>query len=145
MAKNPDKGQRRQMNAVEKNACWVEAIKNESKGRLLNENFDFNPKNLVLLSEKPTQNRATFGSNPSETEKELTALKTKLDTLTSVPKKKYPFPMTSNQEIGWDNDDTFDQFRPKYPYNKRACEETKYASDYVTMTKRSPYANKRQE
>jgi len=32
-------------------------------------------------------------------------LKTKLNTLTSVPKKKYPFPVTSNQEIGWDNDD----------------------------------------
>lgn len=58
MAKNQDKGQRRQMNAVEVrnrilsyksqlqiNACWVEAIKNESKGRILNENFDFNPKN----------------------------------------------------------------------------------------------------
>lgn len=26
------------------NACWVEAIKSESKGRVLNENFDFNPK-----------------------------------------------------------------------------------------------------
>jgi hypothetical protein len=60
---------------------------------------------VVLLSEKPTQMRSTFGTDPSETEKEMEALKTKLNTLTSVPKKKYPFPMTSNQEIGWDNDD----------------------------------------
>jgi len=35
----------------------------------------------------------------------MAELKTKLDTLTSVPKKKYPFPMTANQEIGWENDD----------------------------------------
>ena len=59
----------------------------------------------MVLSEKPTQNRATFGASPSETGKEMEELKTKLDTLTSVPKKKYPFPMTANQEIGWDNDD----------------------------------------
>lgn len=38
----------------------------------------------------------TFGKNPEETEKEMEELKTKLDTLTSVPKKKYPFPMTAN-------------------------------------------------
>jgi hypothetical protein len=35
-------------------------------------------------------------------------LKTKLDTLTSGPKKKYPFPMTSNQEVGWDTEDVSD-------------------------------------
>ena len=49
--------------------------------------------------------RAQFGQNPEDTEKEMEEMKTKLDTLTSVPKKKYPFPMTSNQEIGWDNDE----------------------------------------
>ena len=41
------------MNAVEINACWVEAIKNESKNRVLYENFDFNPKKLIILSDKP--------------------------------------------------------------------------------------------
>lgn len=29
-------------------------------------------------------------------------LKTKLNTLTAVPKKKYLNPVTTNQEIGWD-------------------------------------------
>jgi hypothetical protein len=66
--------------------------------------------------------------------------------LTSVPKKKYAFPMTSNQEFGWDNDgELFEKFRPKYAYNKNSCPEVKYADNYVTMTKRSPYANKRAE
>ena len=33
------------MTQVEINACWVEAVRKESKGRILNEQFDFNPKN----------------------------------------------------------------------------------------------------
>ena len=35
----------------------------------------------------------------------MDALKKKLEVLTSVPKKKYPFPVTSSQEVGWDIDD----------------------------------------
>ena len=86
------------MNAVEVNACWVESIKKESKNRVLYENFDFNPKNLVILSEKPHAKKSTFlrSSSTEESEREMEELKMKLTTLTSVPKKKYPFPMTSN-------------------------------------------------
>lgn len=80
-------------------------------------------------------------------------LKKKLATLTALPKKKYAFPMTTNQVIGWETDEVnffvkypifqySEAFRPKYPYNKGSCSETKYASDYVAMTKRSPYAKK---
>lgn len=42
------------MNAVEVNACWVEAIRRENKERTLNENFQMNPKNLIILSDKPS-------------------------------------------------------------------------------------------
>jgi hypothetical protein len=49
---------------------------------------------VIVLSEKPTQQK--WHKNPEENEKDLEELKTKLDTLTSVPKKKYPFPMTAN-------------------------------------------------
>jgi len=37
-----------------------------------------------------------FASKPEDTAKELGELKTKLDNLSSPPKKKYNFPMTSN-------------------------------------------------
>lgn len=47
-------GSRRQMNQVEINATWCERVKNENKVRVLNEKFDFNPKNLVVISDKPT-------------------------------------------------------------------------------------------
>ena len=146
---SPEKGgQKRQMNAVEINACWVESIKKESKNRLLNEKFDFNPKNLIILSDKPmANNSSSFTMNPEDTEKEMFEMKAKLSTLAAVPKQKYNFPQTANQEIGWlnDDEDSFNKFRPKYPFNKKSCPETKYASDYVTMTKKSPYANKRAE
>ena len=35
----------------------------------------------------------------------MEALKKKLEVLTSAPKKKYEFAMTSAQEVGWDNDE----------------------------------------
>ena len=49
--------------------------------------------------------KTNFGMDPTETEKEMGELKKKLDTLTAILKKKYPFPMTANQEIGWENDE----------------------------------------
>ena len=49
--------------------------------------------------------KTNFSADPSETEKEMGELKKKLDTLTAIPKKKYPFPMTANQEIGWETDE----------------------------------------
>ena len=67
-------------------------------------------------------------------------LANKLNTLSAVPKTKYPVPMTASQEIGWDLGEIKETKRWVVP--KRACQETKYAADYVTMTKFSPYANK---
>ena len=49
--------------------------------------------------------KTNFSMDPTETQKEMEELKKKLDTLTAIPKKKYPFPMTANQEIGWENDE----------------------------------------
>jgi hypothetical protein len=56
-----------------------------------------------LLSEKPHANKNQFSLNPEETQREMGELKAKLDTLSAVPKKKYPFPLTSSHEIGWDH------------------------------------------
>ena len=44
------------------NAQWEEAVKKESRGRILNENFDFNPKNLLVISDKPT-NKSKLGAD----------------------------------------------------------------------------------
>ena len=97
------------------NAQWREAIKKEMNNHQLNENFDFNPKNcnlhlkvnliVILISDKPMAAKHSFGMET--TQEDMEALKKKLETLTSVPKKKYGFPMTSSQEVGWDNDEMF--------------------------------------
>lgn len=66
-------------------------------------------------------------------------LKHKLDVISAVPKKKYPFPVTSAQEIGWEE---FQRVKPMKTHNKASCKETRYANDYVTMTMKSPFAKK---
>ena len=42
-----------------------------------------------------------------ETKVEMDELKAKLDVISAVPKKKYPFPVTSAQEVGWEQMQTF--------------------------------------
>ena len=49
---------------------------------------------VVLISEKPTTKRSEEAKMGS-TVQDLEALKKKLEVLTSEPKKKYSFPMTS--------------------------------------------------
>ena len=70
----------------------------------------------------------------------MDALKKKLEVLTTVPKKKYPYPMTSAQEIGWDNDKLFNAHRPKYHFNIKQQEETNYAVEFITSMHVSPFA-----
>ena len=41
------------MDQVSINACWRETLKSESKHHVLQEKFDFNPKNLMNVSPKP--------------------------------------------------------------------------------------------
>ena len=118
-------------------------MKKENRGRILNENFDFNPKNLLVITDKPTSMNKLGGAENEESKESMMALTKKLEVLTTVPKKKYPYPMTASQEIGWDNDTMFEVHRPKYNYNKRQFAETKYASDYVTMTHKSPFAQQK--
>ena len=72
-------------------------------------------------------------------------LKTKLGTLAQMPKQKFVYPMTQNQEIGWDMDTEFKTYQPKYGVNKVMCNETKYADNFVTFQGRSPFAQVRAE
>ena len=131
---------KKNLNQVEINAQWEEAVKKENRGRILNENFDFNPKNLLVITDRPTSQNKLSGEEKEENKESMQELKKKLEVLTTIPKKKYPYPMTANQEIGWDVDTMFNEHRPKYAFNKMHFAETKYANDYVTMTRRSPFA-----
>ena len=136
------------------NACWVEAVRKENKGRILKENFDFNPKNrkwrceltvvtllVIAITEKPTSvNPHVEAATTGDAAEDLRVLKDKLDSLKRVPKKKFNYPMTAAQELGWDMDTEFNAHKPNYGVNKKNCPETQYANSYVTMTTRSPFA-----
>ncbi len=75
-----------------------------------------------------------------DNEADLRILQDKLNSLKREPKKKFNYPQTAAQELGWDMDTEFDCHRPKYGLNNRCCPETTYANSYVTMTTRSPFA-----
>lgn len=54
MAAKPEAiGSRKQMNEVTYNAIFREHVKKEKHHAHLNEDFDFNPKNLFAVTEKP--------------------------------------------------------------------------------------------
>ena len=116
-------------------------MKKESRGRILNENFDFNPKNLLVISDKPT-NMAKL-SGKEENKESMLALTKKLEVLTTIPKKKYPYPMTASQEIGWDMDSQYNDHAPKYTFNRKLYDETKYANNYVTSFHVSPFVSRK--
>ena len=104
----------------------------------------------MVITEKPT-NASKLKADGSEQTKgvesaeDMEALKRKLEVLTNIPKKKYPYPMTAAQEVGWESDNLFDQHRPKYTFNKNMCPETNYVDNYVRMLHRNPLASKKGE
>ena len=73
----------------------------------------------------------------------MDALKKKLEVLTTVPKKKYPYPMTAAQEVGWNMDEQYEDHRPKYGFNRRLYAETNYANNYVTSFHQSPFVQRK--
>ena len=98
---------------------------------------------VIAITQKPTQVRpdqAASMNTSGGAEEELKVLQDKLESLKRQPKKKFNYPQTAAQEVGWDMDTEFTQHAPKYGLNKASCPETQYANAYVTMTTRSPFA-----
>jgi hypothetical protein len=100
-----------------------------------------------MITDKPT--RSTLINVREETKDYSEGLsqevKDKLLNSTAPPKAKSFYPQTSNQEVGWDADMvicTQPQFKQTWNYTKPSCEETRYASTYITMTRKSPYSSK---
>jgi hypothetical protein len=82
---------RAQQDCVRDNSIFREKVRSEKRHAYLNENFDFNPKNLVNVSEKLTRKNTLAASGAEQ----LTDLKTKIGSLTQLPKQKFMLPQTS--------------------------------------------------
>ena len=85
-----------------------------------------------------TQGAAAVSTGDAE--EDLRLLQQKLEALKREPKKKFNYPQTAAQELGWDMDTEYAHHVPRYGNNMVTCAETQYANSYVTMTGRSPFA-----
>ena len=102
---------------------------------------------MIAITNKPTQNDPTQDMTKTmggDSEADLKILQEKLESLKRNPKKKFNYPQTAAQELGWDMDTEYNNHVPNYGQNRRLCAETAYANSYVTMTARSPFAAPRQ-
>ena len=118
------------MSEVDINACWREAVKKEKRSSSICDRFDFNPKNMIAITEKPTTVMTNYNRNDSV----MKTLKERLASTSKIPKSKFNYPMTSSQEIGWDMDTHAKIHEPKGElFNKRrsSCPEAIYVADYV--------------
>ena len=134
------KGLKGERDVVRDNTIFREKVRSEKRHAVLNENFDFNPKHLINVSEKVAVAKPPPMSTAYETkEEDLTDLKMKLSTLTQFPKQKFNIPQTASQEIGWDMDREFKTYVPKDARGKRQGPETSYVENYVTFQAKSPF------
>ena len=106
-------------------------------------NAELSVLSVIAITQKPTQVNPHVEQRvgaAGDAEEELKVLQDKLESLKRAPKKKFNYPQTAAQELGWDMDTEFNAHRPTYGLNKFSCPETQYANSYVTMTTRSPFA-----
>eukprot|EP00826_Nyctotherus_ovalis_P061342 TRINITY_DN8721_c0_g1_i1.p1 TRINITY_DN8721_c0_g1~~TRINITY_DN8721_c0_g1_i1.p1 ORF type:complete len:114 (+),score=30.23 TRINITY_DN8721_c0_g1_i1:316-657(+) len=66
---------------------------------------------------------------------------TGIQRVSKSPKEKYPYPVTTSQELGWDQ--RLVGFSKKFSHPRSQCIETKYADSYINMLHTSPYASQR--
>ena len=121
---------------VRSNTIFREKVRSEKRHAYLNENFDFNPKNLTSVSDKIASKHAASAQSKEQPVEEL---KNKISTLTQFPKQKFMLPQTSAHEVGWDMDLEFGTHAPKKPFNKKQGPETSYVENFVTFQARSPF------
>ena len=126
----------RERDVVKDNAIFREKVRKEKKVSSLNENFDFNPKNLVVVADKPTKKFELIDRSQDDNAQQL---QSKLGTLTAMPKQKFQYPQTSSQEIGWDMDTEFHNHVIKEPKGKKQCAETTYCDNFYLFQHRSPF------
>ena len=87
----------------------------------------------MAVTQKPTQAFKMSSKEDKKSSEELEMLRTKLGETAKVPKKKFNYPMTSSQEIGWDMDTHSKHHYSKTGHAKKEFAETAYANNYVTF------------
>ncbi|CAD8094270.1 unnamed protein product [Paramecium primaurelia] len=154
--KQPDPGQ-----VVNKDIVFSENIRNEMKffDKNRTEHFQLNPNRVVILAEKPNhikpqshqssrkdKDNDIFGNpytdDPVEEAFSNQKLEKTLELRNQIPRQKYNFPMTQNQEIGWFANQ-LNVYKPTKNFANQQCEITKFVDNYFEMTHENPFKKKR--
>jgi len=139
---------------------WSEHVEKELKYQTIRHEYTRNPQTVPMVTEKPTALSRTLALRTDrQAEEERTAqmrtLKTKdphayeyvvgaIERRETDPQKKYPFPQTTSQEIGWDQDYVMrhraesSQFTVPHTNN----DVTAFADRYVLTHAFNPFSNK---
>ena len=91
--------------------------------------FDFNPRNLVLITEKP---------NKIQQRREPYAIdQKKLATVFESPVQKYAHPMTASHEVGWPTH----LVKTHYGHHRTMDGNTRFVESYIMSQGKSPMKN----
>ena len=74
------------MTQVEINSCWREALRKENHKRVINEEFDFNPKSLIAITPKVNSCTKSKAKDLDKEREELAVLQAKLAHTIKPPK-----------------------------------------------------------
>jgi hypothetical protein len=86
---------------------WNEVIYKENKNARIFDEFNVNPANLKIMTDKPNRVIPQAGKPTAEDKQFEDTLQQSLKQFYSTPKLKYKQPVTASQEIGWDYDRQF--------------------------------------
>ena len=93
---------------------------------------------VVMIPDKITSRRLDI--DYEKLKEELgESYKTGIQRISKSPKQKYPYPVTSSQELGWEP--ALPGLTKKFCHPRTQCIETKYADNYINMSHSSPYAS----
>ncbi|KAM3132223.1 hypothetical protein pb186bvf_015683 [Paramecium bursaria] len=148
---------------VNKDSMHNEKIRKELKflDKNRTEHFQLNPNRMIILADKPNhikpqssqsgrkaqEQEEIFGNHytddPVEEAFSNQKLEKTLQLRNQVPRQKYNFPQTQNQEIGWFCNQLQNQYKPTKYHGTQQCEITKFVDNYFEMTRENPFKIKR--
>ena len=135
------------MSPVAKNQTWCERIKKEQQLTKIREEYSPNVGTLSFLTEAPTKTLGLPMGHPKYTDvpdihPDDKKLMDKFEQTKLGPQRKYHWPQTEAQEVGWNTEPLMEN--PKEFYHPNGtCDITEYADAYVRSKGLNPFQNVR--
>ena len=128
---DPEPDEKDKDNIVLQNNRWAETLKREKRVQRQDREYDYNPRTLVLITDKPTN------KNREERPPAAKADLKKLSAVFDAPKQRFAHPQTTSHEAGW-NTELMAKHRSNYGHHRKMDDATKFAESYVLTQGQSP-------